>query len=166
MPHHAAFSLTRLSGPAVAVKGSLRRASPALDRALRTHTPPTRISKENNRAGATRSGRTNVLADSARCDAWTLAWLDVRQVEITDRRRPGQCPCQLVEVTALLAPGEVLLVVLARRPALYQNKVITVIKVSRNFYTLAAILISGVGQDGTKGLYQLQAGAPSQSLPR
>jgi hypothetical protein len=104
------------------------------------------------------AGQTSLPIPPVR-DAWTLVWLDVRQVEITDRRRPGQCPCQLVEVTALLAPGEVLLVVLARRPALYQNKVITVIKVSRNFYTLAAILISGVGQDGTKGLYQLQAGA-------
>jgi hypothetical protein len=31
-----AFSKLRLSGPAVAVKGSLRRASPALDRAHRT----------------------------------------------------------------------------------------------------------------------------------
>ena len=31
-----AFSNARLSGPAVAVKGSLRRASPALDRAHRT----------------------------------------------------------------------------------------------------------------------------------
>jgi len=31
-----AFSKARLSGPAVAVKGSLRRASPALDRAHRT----------------------------------------------------------------------------------------------------------------------------------
>src|SRR5215469_15433905 len=30
-----AFGLARLSGPAGAVKGSLRRASPALDRALR-----------------------------------------------------------------------------------------------------------------------------------
>jgi len=36
MQHNAAFSLTRLYGPAVAVKGSLRRASPALDRAHRT----------------------------------------------------------------------------------------------------------------------------------
>src|SRR5215469_15207963 len=36
MQHNAAFSLTRLYGPAVAVKGSLRRASPALDRADRT----------------------------------------------------------------------------------------------------------------------------------
>jgi hypothetical protein len=36
MPHNAAFSLARLYGPAVAVKGSLRRASPALDRAHRT----------------------------------------------------------------------------------------------------------------------------------
>jgi hypothetical protein len=35
-----------LSGPVVAVKGSLRRASPALDRALRTHTQPTQNSKE------------------------------------------------------------------------------------------------------------------------
>src|SRR5215469_11667071 len=41
MQHNAAFSLTRLYGPAVAVKGSLRRASPALDRAHRTllHSP-------------------------------------------------------------------------------------------------------------------------------
>jgi hypothetical protein len=77
--------------------------------------------------------------------------LGVRQVEISDRRRPGQCPCQLVEVTALLAPGEVVLVVLARRPVLYENKVITVIKVSRNFYTAAAVLISGVGQESTEG---------------
>jgi hypothetical protein len=48
MQHNAAFSLTRLYGPAVAVKGSLRRASPALDRAHRTllsSPQPTRISK-------------------------------------------------------------------------------------------------------------------------
>jgi hypothetical protein len=31
-----AFSKARLSGPVIAVKGSLRRASPALDRAHRT----------------------------------------------------------------------------------------------------------------------------------
>jgi len=36
MQHNAAFSLTRMYGPAVTVKGSLRRASPALDRAHRT----------------------------------------------------------------------------------------------------------------------------------
>src|SRR5438105_15710148 len=36
MQHHAAFSLARLYGPAGAVKGPLRRASPALDRARRT----------------------------------------------------------------------------------------------------------------------------------
>jgi len=44
-----AFSLARLSGPAGAVKGSLRRASPALDCASRdtlTRPQPTRISKE------------------------------------------------------------------------------------------------------------------------
>ena len=45
-----AFSNTRLSGPADAVKGSLRRASPAPDRAHRTlrssPNQPTRISKE------------------------------------------------------------------------------------------------------------------------
>ena len=36
MPHHAGIQQARLSGPAVAVKGSLRRASPALDRDHRT----------------------------------------------------------------------------------------------------------------------------------
>jgi hypothetical protein len=45
-----AFSKARLSGPVVAVKGSLRRASPALDRAHRTllssPNQPTRFSKE------------------------------------------------------------------------------------------------------------------------
>ena len=45
-----AFSRARLSGPVIAVKGSLRRASPALDRAHRTlrssPNQPTRISKE------------------------------------------------------------------------------------------------------------------------
>jgi hypothetical protein len=44
-----AFSLARLSGPAGAVKGSLRRASPALDCAARDaliQPQPTRISKE------------------------------------------------------------------------------------------------------------------------
>ena len=39
------FSLAQLSGPAGAVKGSLRRALPALDRA-RSTLPPTRFSKE------------------------------------------------------------------------------------------------------------------------
>ena len=34
-----AFSKARLSGPVIAVKGSLRRASPALDRAHRTLSP-------------------------------------------------------------------------------------------------------------------------------
>ena len=43
-----AFSKARLSGPVVAVKGSLRRASPALDRAHRTRlsSPTHSISKE------------------------------------------------------------------------------------------------------------------------
>src|SRR6516225_5462761 len=36
MPHNAAFSLARLYGPAGPVKDSLRRASPALDRACGT----------------------------------------------------------------------------------------------------------------------------------
>jgi hypothetical protein len=51
-----AFSKARLSGPVVAVKGSLRRASPALDRAHRTlrssPNQPTRISKEAHLMGA------------------------------------------------------------------------------------------------------------------
>src|SRR6201984_1951541 len=50
MPHHAGIQQARLSGPVIAVKGSLRRASPALDRAHRTllSSPnhPTRFSKE------------------------------------------------------------------------------------------------------------------------
>jgi len=51
MPHHAAFSPARLYGPVDAVKGSLRRAAPALDRVrgTLTHYPePTQISKEAN----------------------------------------------------------------------------------------------------------------------
>ena len=45
MPDRAGIQPCRLSGLAVAVKGSLRRASPALDRAHETP-PPTRFSKE------------------------------------------------------------------------------------------------------------------------
>jgi hypothetical protein len=43
-----AFSKARLSGPVVAVKGSLRRASPALDRdhTMLSSDPPTQISIE------------------------------------------------------------------------------------------------------------------------
>jgi hypothetical protein len=58
MPHNAAFSLARLYCPAVAVKGSLRRASPALDRAHRTllnQIQPTWISKEAKSPGVLRA---------------------------------------------------------------------------------------------------------------
>jgi hypothetical protein len=50
MPHHAGIQQGSIVGPVIAVKGSLRRASPALDRAHRTllssPNQPTRFSKE------------------------------------------------------------------------------------------------------------------------
>jgi hypothetical protein len=50
MPHHAGIQQCSIVGPVVAVKGPLRRASPALDRAHRTLSPhphPLRFQKRH-----------------------------------------------------------------------------------------------------------------------
>ena len=67
MQHNAAFSLVRLSGPAVAVKGSLRRASPALDRAHRTTPNPLKFQKRLEFAKLPRSMWRKVKERIQRC---------------------------------------------------------------------------------------------------
>src|SRR6201998_4289470 len=59
-----AFSKARLSGPVIAVKGSLRRASPALDRAHRTFlSSPNPLEFQKRRSGV---GGASISANSAR----------------------------------------------------------------------------------------------------
>ena len=74
--------------------------------------------------------------------------LRARQVEIADRRWPGQRPRQLVEIATLLPPSEVVLVVFARWPALHQDEVIGVVEVGRDFHTWQPSLLRVSGSKG------------------